>query len=357
MRGRASLKRRLFDAIGRRDPNEVRTWLDAGADPNARDRDAYTPLGYAVECGVAEIVELLLARGADPDHAMMTMPLHHAIKYDDKATTQVLIRAGADVNQRDDFNITPLMLAAANGDEELVRQLLKIGADASVEDKNGRTAVTLAKRAGREDLAAVLKEHGGTDPDDLNPPEILKRQDRFVEAARQGNVAEVKRLLAEGAYIDGNPNQKEITAMEEAAGCNHLDVIRALLEAGGSPNAGGVWPPVGEAAALEANDAVKILIEAGADVNAPNVDGDTPLMAAAQRGNLEAAELLINAGADVHAESRYGRTPLAMAYDREWRYGRRNPIVDLLLRLGATNLGAYHDKFKEFQRPTDEASQ
>ena len=46
--------------------------------------------------------------------------------------------------------------------------------------------------------------------------------------------------------------------------------------------------------------------EGGADADATNPEGQTPLMAVARTGNVEAAKLLISAGADVDAKERWG---------------------------------------------------
>lgn len=47
------------------EPEIVQALLDAGADPNARDRDGLTPLMWAAAMGPPDLVALLLRRGAD----------------------------------------------------------------------------------------------------------------------------------------------------------------------------------------------------------------------------------------------------------------------------------------------------
>jgi hypothetical protein len=53
--------------IRNREPALVEVLLDAGADPNSRDRDGLTPLMWAAAQGRLELVQLLLSRGADPN--------------------------------------------------------------------------------------------------------------------------------------------------------------------------------------------------------------------------------------------------------------------------------------------------
>ncbi len=54
-----------FETIRDQEPELVAVLLDAGADPNVKDRDGLTPLMYAAGQGRLELVKLLLARGAD----------------------------------------------------------------------------------------------------------------------------------------------------------------------------------------------------------------------------------------------------------------------------------------------------
>ncbi len=52
--------------------------------------------------------------------------------------------------------VTPLMVAAAGGHEEVVEVLLACGADASKRDAKGRSAAAAARAAGHADLAERL---------------------------------------------------------------------------------------------------------------------------------------------------------------------------------------------------------
>jgi len=74
-------------------------------------------------------------------------------------------------------------------------------------------------------------------------------------------------------------------------------------------------------------------------------------MRAAEESHLEAAKLLIDANANVNAVGRIGKTPLSQAYDYEWRYRKRNPVVDLLLDCGAVELGEYTKAYSNWVRP------
>jgi ankyrin repeat protein len=101
-------------------------------------------------------------------------------------------------------------------------------------------------------------------------------------AAHQGDVAEVKRLIASGADIS-IANRYGATPMSEAAMQGETEVL-------------------------------KLLLAAGADVNSPTTEGQTALMLVARTGNLEAAKLLLSHGAQVDAREQWaGQTALIWA--------------------------------------------
>ena len=75
-------------------------------------------------------------------------------------------------------------------------------------------------------------------------------------------------------------------------------------------------------------DLLKMLLDLGANVNIANSDGETPLLQATHRGDLEAIEILLGRpDIDVQAKDRYGSTVLHVAT-------RNNQLqaVDLLLQ-------------------------
>jgi ankyrin repeat protein len=94
--------------------------LDHGAKIDALDHDGKTPLHLAVRRRRLDLVKFLLARGArarTQDKTLGCTPLHSAVERANEdalpsiSVLELLLRAGADVNVRNEFGETPLGVA------------------------------------------------------------------------------------------------------------------------------------------------------------------------------------------------------------------------------------------------------
>ncbi len=70
---------------------------------------------------------------------------------------QSLLKDGADINARNIFQLTPLMLAVREGHEPMVDWLLRHGADIHAQDRNGFTALDIAVMNHRTVLVNKLR--------------------------------------------------------------------------------------------------------------------------------------------------------------------------------------------------------
>lgn len=86
--------------------------------------------------------------------------LHAAVSSNQPQVVRWLIEAGADVNARQQMDYTPLMGAAANARHDILEMLLAHGADASLKTTDGKTAADLAREHGHADIAARLENPG-----------------------------------------------------------------------------------------------------------------------------------------------------------------------------------------------------
>jgi ankyrin repeat protein/transglutaminase-like putative cysteine protease len=125
----------LHLAIHLKDEAKARKLIENGVDVNKRTPYGTSPLQRAVDADFRDIVELLIAKGADvnaKDNWDWTA-LHGAI-YSSKDTAEIkamaelLIIRGANVNARDGDNRTPLWYAQKEGYSEIVELLRKHGA-------------------------------------------------------------------------------------------------------------------------------------------------------------------------------------------------------------------------------------
>lgn len=83
-----------------------------------------------------------------------------AVTRGDIEAVRQLLRAGADVNARDRYGQTGLMLAAHHGHREVVEMLVERGADLNVTAKHNLSALMLAIVAGHGALARILARAG-----------------------------------------------------------------------------------------------------------------------------------------------------------------------------------------------------
>ena len=119
----------LHFALYMKDEAKARSLIEGGADVSRRTSQGTTPLSRAVDAGFKDIVELLIAKGADvnaKDNWNWT-PLHSAV-YGHKDIVELLITEGANVNARDGASRTPLFYAKDEGNSEIVELLRKHGA-------------------------------------------------------------------------------------------------------------------------------------------------------------------------------------------------------------------------------------
>ncbi len=129
------MTREWEQAIRCGDTDALRRLHRAGADVNSRDRFGHTGVMVAATHGLRETVSWLVSHGADLDHTAK-------------------------------YHLSALMLAVINGHAETARALVEAGADVSIRGSGapgfeGKTALDLARRQDRDDLVAVVSAARG----------------------------------------------------------------------------------------------------------------------------------------------------------------------------------------------------
>lgn len=124
-------------------------------------------------------------------------------------------------------------------------------------------------------------------------------------AARDRSWSAAGALLASEALNVNQLNASGESALMLAALRGDIDWCRRLLERGALVQIPG-WSPIHYAATGPNAEVVGLLLERGADANATSPNGSTPLMLAARYGSEAAVELLLARGADVGRRNERG---------------------------------------------------
>ncbi|KAI1419256.1 ankyrin repeat-containing domain protein [Xylaria sp. FL1777] len=151
--------KRLIDAVGKGNAQEVQKALDGGADIDATD-ELYeeTALHLAARLGHAEVVDILVHNGASLkicDNDGWT-PLISACSGDSTRIVQLLLAQLPDnsvektdyVNFSDTAGPTALTIACQSSTADLVLLLLEAKADVNTKNDDGDTPLVLAVRRG-----------------------------------------------------------------------------------------------------------------------------------------------------------------------------------------------------------------
>ena len=232
----------------------------------AADQDPGTKFAVAIEDHDVDAVKALLQSGLSTETPIdygehQITPLVKAAWDGDEEIVKTLIAAGAKVNAKaTDTGETALINAVSNKNKAIAEMLLAAGADVSIKNRFDFNALNIAVAANNQELAALLLDHGAnveTDTSTLTP---------LMFAASAGNVDMIRFLVKRGAKVNRGASEGGQTAL--------LSAIYA-----GKP------------------DAVQALVELKADVNAKTKDGDTPLKAAMKGDQDDVVKILKAAGA------------------------------------------------------------
>jgi len=271
-------------AVRALDVDAVRGFLDRGVHPDAGRHVLGTPLVRACEQlgkapEAAEIVELLLAHGADPNH-------------------------------RSVIGMTPLLSLAYSGDDAGARAIVDAGGRLDAVSAEGTTVLHAASQGG---LSWLMKQclSAGMNPNDRAEngfsPLHFAVSDPTPRDAPKDRVACARLLLEAGALLHyDNPGWG--TALHAAVG--DAVAIRFLVAQGAAVAAatrGGEQPIHLAAQYHSPPESLGVLLDLGADPNAATDSGFTPLHFAAwctADDKVAKIELLLDAGADATARSK-----------------------------------------------------
>jgi len=409
--------------------------LKAGADPNAALTAASdTAVMMAARTGKAEAIRVLVEGGANVNARESwggTTALMWSVSEGHTAAAKALIAAGADVNARSNYVaaangrgfegrtpvsnradpkteefasgwLTPVTLAAREGDVELTQILLDAGADVNTVAGDGKTALAIAAFNGNYDVASLLVDRKA----DVNKADAQRFTPLFWAVDRRNMETApnfpwmvtadpmplIRKLLDAGAnpnaivnntprarMREGSPRIVFSTALMRAAFAADLDLVKLLLERGADPkilsrdNESMLSAAAGLAfvhgyhrgkSPEERLEVVKLFVKLGNDVNWPDDYGITPLMAAGNFGNVPVIQYLIDAGADLSAhdlgkknDGQFGSSnePL-MPIDYAIGVGTFVPNNAVIIHQDAVDLMAKYMKERSIMHSTSECT-
>lgn len=291
--------------------------LDRGADLEGRARAGATPLHEAARIGPfpersRAVTELLLRRGAvvDARDDFGRTPLHIAVTTVAEETVQRLIQAGADVNALTRHRASPLHECVASYHEHFdpeedgaegaaaaesyvaaaLEHLLRAGAEVDLRDDQGETPLSLMLRrpGASERIVTMLADAGArlTEPVRASETEALSP---LAAGLVQGFSPEfMRRLMAAGndpAEVFDFFGGASIICI---AAANRPQVALALFEAAPdliSRRTGARDSTMLHCAALSDDDElVRLLLDRGLDPEAQDGEGKTPMERATEQG-------------------------------------------------------------------------
>jgi len=160
----------------------IQLLLKKGANPNSQDKDGNTALHRACDLGHTKIIELLLKNNADPNlrNNQGLIPLRLAVHLKDINTIKLLLKDEWEiaVDSPDSFGDTALHFACFICHEKAARVLLRAGANVNAKNNQGNTPLHFAILTCDKQLIELLLKNGAmpnnVNEENMSPLDIAK---------------------------------------------------------------------------------------------------------------------------------------------------------------------------------------
>jgi uncharacterized protein len=316
----------------------LKALLDHRAQVNAKETwGGTTALMWAISERHPDVAKMLIEHGADVSARSYFVPSASGRGFE--GTTPVAPKPDQAIEEFASGMLTPLMFAARENDLESAKLLVKAGADLNARGGDGKDALALAFFDGSYDVAEFLIDsHANVNQKDAQrfTPLFWAVDRRNMETApnfpwmvTRDPFPLISKLLDAGAdpnavinatprarMREGSPRIVFATAIMRAAFSGDIELVKLLLAHGADPHIVSTDRETTLMAACgtgfvngyhrlrppaERLAVVKLLVDSGEDVNAADSYGITPLMVAANLGDLNVVKYLVEKGADLNA--------------------------------------------------------
>ncbi len=239
----------------------------------------------------------------EPDGGELTA-LIYAARSSAIDVAQVLLDAGADVNQTSRYGWSPLLAATQNNNLQMGKFLIEHGADVNLANKGGWVPLYLA--------TDNRNMEGGDYPTRMPDMDTLEYIKLLLDSGADPNARITESSETRTEFTNQWLDEDGATAFLRASQSGDLALMRLLLDHGADPliNTKLGVTPLAAAAGIgwvegvttehsteETVEAVKLLLELGLDPNYQAETGRTPLHGAAHKGATEVVKVLVAGGA------------------------------------------------------------
>ena len=244
---------------------------------------------------------------------MKMLLLFSAVKAGDLGTVQwCLGGGGVSINDLDESGRCLLHVACCTGNEEITGFLLKASADINNKDHRGNTPLNDAVLGRHDRVAAMIRQH---DPGAVVSFDDFQAGTLLCEAAAAGNLEQVERLVENKVEVNAHDYDGR-TGLHLAACEGRAELVAFLLEARADASQRDRFgnTPLDDAIRHGHTSIKQMVYSAGARVS--GMSNILKACAASAQGNPQAIELtknLVDNGLDPKAGDYDGRTPLHLA--------------------------------------------